>query len=39
MAVIKWDFVNEIYKPNLCPSYHIFPRNMFYIGELNIWST
>ena len=23
MAVIKWDFVNEIYKPNLCPSYYI----------------
>ena len=21
MAVIKWDFVNEIYKANLCPSY------------------
>ena len=20
MAVIKWDFVNEIYKPNLCPN-------------------
>ena len=37
MAVIKWDFVNEIYKPNLCPS--LFPMNMFYIGELNICST